>query len=55
MIKVVTTEASVFIPIAQIKTMVYNRKRKIVNIFHVDGAKTNCENVIMVYFNSEEI
>lgn len=55
MIKIVTTEASVFIPIAQIKTMFYNRNKKTVKVLYNDDMETQCEKVLMVYLNNEEI
>lgn len=55
MIKIVTTEASVFIPIGQIRTMVYNRNKKTVKVLHIDDSETQYGKVLMVYLNNEEI
>ena len=55
MIKIVTTEVSAYFPIGQIKTMVYNRNKKKVKIIHIDDSEAECENVLMVYYNNEEI
>lgn len=55
MIKVVTEDISVYFPIAQIKTMFYDRKKRIVKIIHVDNCESECGNVLIVSYNGEEI
>lgn len=55
MIKVVTKDMSVYFPIAQIKTMFYDREKRIVKIIHVDNTESECGNVLIVFYNGEEL
>ena len=55
MVKIVTTQASIYIPIAQIKRMFYERKQQKVKVIGVDEKETEYQSVVMVFLNGAEI
>jgi len=55
MIRIITTEQTVIIAVEQVKSLFYDKKENKVLVIYNDNTQLDCEEVLKVSFNNEDL